>query len=127
VATVVEVVDGDLERSPRYRKLFARAGVSDELRVAFVAGGSCLAIGSFARPGDTGAFTAEEVADARQLVPVSTTLLRHALGRVAQQTSTEPPLVVIRLGCRGIALREMTRGAERDHVTEVASEGRLAA
>ncbi len=95
VATLFEAVDGDLERSPRYRKLFARASLSDELRAAFVAGSSCLAIGAFARPSDAGPFTTEEVADARQLVPVSTTVLRRALGRVAQQTSTDPPIVVM--------------------------------
>jgi DNA-binding CsgD family transcriptional regulator len=95
VVTLFEAVDGNLERSPRYRKLFATAGVSDELRAAFVAGTSCLAIASFARPGEAGAFTAEEIADARRLVPVATTVLRRALGRVAQETCTDPPIVAI--------------------------------
>jgi DNA-binding CsgD family transcriptional regulator len=95
VVTLFEAVDGDLARSPRYRNLFARGGVGDELRATFVAGTSCLAIGSFARPGEAGPFSAEEIVDARQLVPVATTVLRRALGRVAQQTRTDAPIVVL--------------------------------
>ena len=43
VATLADATDGDLARSPRFQKLYAAAGASDELRVAFMSGTSCLA------------------------------------------------------------------------------------
>jgi DNA-binding CsgD family transcriptional regulator len=95
VATLVEAVDGDLCRSPRYRKLFAPIGVADELRVAFVAGTSCLAIGTFVRGSDAGPFSAEETDDVRQVVPIATTALRRALGRLIHEATSEPPVVLM--------------------------------
>lgn len=95
VATLVDAVDGDLARSPRYRKLYARNGVADELRMVFVAGSSCLAIGNLVRPDDAGPFRPEEVADIRQLVPVATTVLRHAFGRVAREARSEAPVIMV--------------------------------
>ncbi|HUV18639.1 MAG TPA: helix-turn-helix transcriptional regulator [Ilumatobacteraceae bacterium] len=95
VATLAEAVDGDLERSPRYRKLYAAAGASDEMRVAFVAGSSCLAVGVFVRLSGAGWFRPEELADVRQLVPIATTVLRRALGQVAHDASSRPPAVIM--------------------------------
>ena len=95
VATLVEAVDGDLERSPRYQKLYAGLEAADELRVAFVAGSSCLAIGVFLRPGDAEPFTAEELTDVRALTPIATTLLRRALGRILTDATTQPPVVIM--------------------------------
>jgi DNA-binding CsgD family transcriptional regulator len=95
VATLAETVDGDLSRSPRYTKLYADLDAADELRVAFVAGSSCLAIGVFLRPASEGPFTAEELADVRQLVPVATTTLRRELGRVLGELSTQAPVVIM--------------------------------
>ena len=95
VATLVESVDGELERSPRYTKLYTAVGAADELRVAFVAGSSCLAVGVFVRPSDAGPFTLEELTDVRALVPVATTALRRALGRVLTDATTRAPVVVM--------------------------------
>ena len=95
IATLVESVDGELTRSPRYTKLYAAHGAADELRVAFVAGSSCLAIGVFVRAGEDGPFTAEELTDVRALAPVATTSLRRALGRVMTQATAQPPVVIM--------------------------------
>jgi hypothetical protein len=40
VATLSQLTDGDLARSPRYRKLYEPAGGGDEIRVAFTTGTS---------------------------------------------------------------------------------------
>lgn len=95
VATLTEAVDGELTRSPRYTKLYAASGIADELRVAFVAGTSCLAVGVFIRAEAHGPFTLEELTDVRALVPVATTALRRALGRVLTEASTRPPVVIM--------------------------------
>jgi DNA-binding CsgD family transcriptional regulator len=95
VATLVEAVDGDLERSPRYQKLYSALGVGDELRAAFVAGTACLGIAAFVRARAAGPFTPAEVSDARQLVTVTTTVLRRALGRMSQQAMNEPPVAIV--------------------------------
>jgi len=95
VATLAEATDGDLIRSPRYEKLYAPFSVSDELRAAFVAGNTCVGCGAFVRPGEAGVFSAEELVDARQLVPVVTTVLRRALGRVTDAAPNEPPVMII--------------------------------
>jgi DNA-binding CsgD family transcriptional regulator len=95
VVTLVEATDGDLSRSPRYQKLYSLFSATDELRTAFVAGSTCLAIGAFVRPGEAGVFSVEELANARQLVPVVTTVLRRALGRVTAADRSDPPVMII--------------------------------
>jgi DNA-binding CsgD family transcriptional regulator len=98
VATLVEAVDGDLYRSPRYAKLYAEVGASDELRVAFVAGSACLGYAAFVRCGEVdfgGEFTAGEVADVGALVPVATAALRRAQGSISRESGYEPPVVAI--------------------------------
>ena len=95
VATLHDAVDGDLERSPRYTKLFAGLGAVDELRISFVAGTSCLAIGSFLRPAELGPFTPEELVDVRALVPIATNALRSALGRPTVDAPEVVPVVVM--------------------------------
>jgi DNA-binding CsgD family transcriptional regulator len=79
VGTLADATDGDLARSPRYQKMWSHLGAADELRVAFNVGTTCLAIGSFVRPGAAGPFPAEEVADVRALVPTAAVVLRTAL------------------------------------------------
>jgi DNA-binding CsgD family transcriptional regulator len=111
VATLVDTVDGDLHRSPRYQKLYEGLGVDDELRVVFVAGGSCLAIGVFVRPAGAGAFTAEELTDVRTLLPVATGVLRRALGRVLAEATSQPPVVIMLDGMGNVT--GMTEGGER--------------
>lgn len=95
VATLLDSVDGVLERSPRYQKLYAPLEAADELRVAFVSGSSCFGVGVFLRAADQGPFTAEEVAEARALLPGATTALRRALGRILTDASTQPPIVIM--------------------------------
>lgn len=111
VATLVEAVDGDLERSPRFRGLYAGLGAADELRVAFTAGSTCLAIGAFVRAAPDGPFTAEEVAAVRALRPLATTLLRRQPGRIHQDLTVHPPVVLLLDGADGIA--SMTVGGEK--------------
>jgi DNA-binding CsgD family transcriptional regulator len=95
MATLVDAVDGELTRSPRFNKLYAAFDTTDELRVAFTAGSTCLAVGVFVRTGDQGTFRAEEMTDVRELLPVATTVIRRALGRVEHATSVQPPTVLI--------------------------------
>lgn len=94
VATLVEATDGDLMRSPRHQKMYAALGTSDELRVVFVAGSRCLAIGAFLRT-DGSVFDAQQLCDVRALLVPATTLLRTALGRCGPTTAAKAPTVVI--------------------------------
>lgn len=52
---------GDLERSPRYRKLYAPHGLGDELRVAAIADGACFANACLVRRAGAPPFTAQEI------------------------------------------------------------------
>ena len=111
VATLAEALDGELERSPRYRRLYAGLGVADELRVAFMAGGSCLAVGVFVRAEADGPFTAGELTDVRALLPVATAALRRALGRMLTEASATAPVVIL-LDAEG-AVTAMSAGGRR--------------
>jgi DNA-binding CsgD family transcriptional regulator len=95
LATLVDSTDGELSRSPRFTKLYEPFGAIDELRVAFTTGLSCLGVGVFVRTGDHEPFTPSELTDVRELLPVATTVLRRALGRVEHATTIHPPVVVI--------------------------------
>lgn len=95
MATLVDAVDGELTRSPRFNKLYADFDVVDELRFVLVAGSSSLGVGVFVRSGSSGIFPPDELADVRELLPVATTALRRALGRVEHATTNHPPVVVI--------------------------------
>ncbi|MDZ7678320.1 MAG: helix-turn-helix transcriptional regulator [Acidimicrobiales bacterium] len=110
MATLAETIDGDLDRSPRFTKVYGRS-IDDELRVAFVAGTTCLAVGVFARAAGDGPFTPEEMADVRELIPAATMVLRRALGRVDHATSAQPPVVLI-LDAAG-AVRSVSAGGQR--------------
>jgi DNA-binding CsgD family transcriptional regulator len=94
VATLFETVDGDLERSPRYRRLYRPLGAGDELRVAFVTGGACLGIGALVRCADDGVFGAAEIADVRELLPTACAALRRAQRTVARDTLGAPVVVI---------------------------------
>lgn len=52
---------GELERSARYRKIYAPHGIGDELRVAVVADGTCFANASLLRNAGGAPFTVQEV------------------------------------------------------------------
>lgn len=95
VATLFEAVDGDLDRSPRYRKLYRDLGAHDELRVAFMAGSSCVALGAFVRISAEGPFTEGELVDVRELLPVTTSVLRRAQGRGAAAGGEAPVVLML--------------------------------
>lgn len=94
VATLAETTDGDLARSPRYQKLYAAAGASDELRVAFLSGNSCLAIGAFVRC-DGEVYSRTEVNDVRNLLVPASNVLRAALGHMTDPLTPQGPVVLI--------------------------------
>lgn len=94
VATLADATDGDLSRSPRFTKLYAAAGGSDELRVAFVSGTTCLGIGAFVRC-DGLTYSTTEVRDVRNLLVPAANLLRSALGQMADPLTPHGPVVVL--------------------------------
>ncbi|MCK9486056.1 MAG: LuxR C-terminal-related transcriptional regulator [Dehalococcoidia bacterium] len=95
VATLSDATDGELSRSPRYRDMYAPLGASDEMRIVFMSGSSCLAVAAFLRPAGAGPFTSEELASCRELTSVATTALRRALGRLVHEAISQPPVVVV--------------------------------
>lgn len=109
VATLVDAVDGDLERSPRYQKFYGSNGVTDELRAVFSSGPSCLAVAVFTR--SDGCFTPEEVHDVRELVPVVTATFRASFGQMAVTVDGAGPAVIILDGDDEIT--SMTAGGAR--------------
>lgn len=94
VASLAEATDGDLARSPRFQKLYQAAGVSDELRVVFISGSSCLAIGAFVRC-DAALYAPHEIRDVRNLLVPAVHVLRSALGHMAEPLTERGPVVVI--------------------------------
>ncbi|WP_436794872.1 helix-turn-helix transcriptional regulator [Actinospongicola halichondriae] len=94
VATLAEVTDGDLGRSPRFNNLYAASGASDELRVVFTAGSTCLAIGAFVRC-DGDVYSPTEVSDVRNLLVPATNVLRSALAHVTEPLTSRGPVVVL--------------------------------
>ena len=92
IATLVEATDGEIERSPRYVKLYATFGASDELRVAFMAGATCLAIGAFVRCGGT--FSATETSDVHHLLVPAVDVLRRGLV-AADARAAHGPVVIL--------------------------------
>ncbi|MDZ7728095.1 MAG: helix-turn-helix transcriptional regulator [Dehalococcoidia bacterium] len=111
VATLEDAVDGDLGRSPRYQKLYSGLGTPDELRVAFVAGTSCLAVGVFLRPAGMGPYAGDELTAVRHLRPLATNALRRALGRIHDAANRRPPTVVMLDGSG--AITGMSTGARQ--------------
>lgn len=106
VATLVDATDGDLSRSPRHQKLYAEFGATDELRIAFMSGATCLAIGAFVRC--DGVFTPTETGDVRNLLVPATEALRTAL--VPTGPAMQPAPVTILLDPAGKVVA-MTEGA----------------
>ena len=103
VATLVGSVDGDLMRSPRYAKLYAPLGAADELRIAFLSGAMCLAVGVFVRSAGDGPFTPAELDQARALAPAASAALRRTLGHFLTDPSTQPPVVILLDGQGNVA------------------------
>ena len=92
LATLVEATDGEIERSPRHQKLYASFGATDELRVAFMAGATCLAIGAFVRCG--GSFSMTETTDVRNLLVPAVEVLRRGLV-VSDSPVAHGPVVIL--------------------------------
>jgi DNA-binding CsgD family transcriptional regulator len=111
VASLYQATEGALDRSPRWQKLYRHGDAADELRVAIVAGTSCLAVGAFVRGPQLGPFTDAEMQDVRQLLPVAAIALRRALGRGCHDTLGHPPVVIL-LDADG-RVTGMTEGGER--------------
>ncbi|MDW5597055.1 helix-turn-helix transcriptional regulator [Conexibacter stalactiti] len=72
---------GELERSPRYRKLYAPHGLRDELRVAAIADGACYANACLLRRRGAPPFAAQEVALLEALSKEVAHGLRMAIAR----------------------------------------------
>lgn len=72
---------GELERSPRYRRLYAPHGIGEELRVAVVADGACFANACLLRRAGAPPFTAQEVALVEALSKDVAHGLRTAMAR----------------------------------------------
>lgn len=111
VASLFQVTEGALDRSPRYQKLYAPIAAADELRVAFVAGSSCLAVAAFVRGADREPFSEAEMRDVRGLLPVATIALRRALGQGCHEWRAQPPVVII-LDAEG-QVTGMTEGGDK--------------
>jgi len=94
VATLADATDGDLQRSPRFQKLYADSGTSDELRVAFMAGATCLAIGAFIRA-DGEEYSPTEIRDVTALLRPAIVVLRHALHQPDSTAMTAPAVLII--------------------------------
>lgn len=88
IGTLHDVTDGDLARSPRFRKLIEPSGATDELRVAFNSGTTCWAVASLVRRPGLEPFTPAEITAIQELMPVAARSLRHV--------NIEP------LGCNGM-------------------------
>lgn len=107
VATLSDATDGDLERSPRFQKLYAEYGTSDELRVALMAGATCLAIGAFIRA-DGEEYSLTEIRDATALLKPAVVVLRQALHQPNRAAMTAPAVLILD---GGGALVSATSGA----------------
>ena len=92
LATLADATDGEIDRSPRHQKLYSGFGGTDELRIAFMAGATCFAIGAFVRCGGT--FSTTETADARNLLVPAVAVLRRGLV-VADSPVAHGPVVIL--------------------------------
>lgn len=108
LATLVDATDGEIERSPRYQKLYAGFGATDELRIAFMAGATCLAIGAFVRCG--GSYSTTEISDVRNLLVPAVEVLRRAL-MVSECRVDHGPVVILLDEHHGVV--SQSEGAEQ--------------
>lgn len=109
VATLVDATDGELTRSPRFQKLYAAFETSDELRMAFASGSSCLGIATFLRC-DGEIYSPTEIRDVSNLLVPATKALRRAHGWVTSPMPGNGPIVIL-LDPSGSIL-SMSEGAE---------------
>src|SRR5215510_1837245 len=95
VATLSQLTDGDLARSPRYRKLYEPGGGGDEIRVAFTTGTSCWAVAALVRGAELGPFPATESHAVLELVPVAARAIRSAVMRRDRATAAQAPTMLV--------------------------------
>jgi DNA-binding CsgD family transcriptional regulator len=120
VATLSQLTDGDLARSPRYRALYEPAGGGDEIRVAFTTGTSCWAVAALVRSAELGPFPAEEPQAILELVPVVTRAIRSAVIRRDRATADQAPTMLVIDS--DASLVATTPGAD-DVLAELATQG----
>ncbi len=94
IATLTEATDGELRRSPRFQKLYSRYGASDELRVVFMAGATCLAIGAAVRT-DGEEYSPTELRDVGNLLKPATEVLRRARHQSADAVLAAPAVLIV--------------------------------
>jgi DNA-binding CsgD family transcriptional regulator len=95
VATLSQLTDGDLARSPRYRKLYEPAGGGDEMRVAFTTGMSCWAVAALVRGADLGPFPTAEAHAVLELIPVVARAIRSAVVRRGRANDDPAPTMLV--------------------------------
>src|SRR3954468_6262664 len=95
VATLWDATDGDLDRSPRYQKIYEPYGQGDELRVAFATGERCWAVAALGRPRELGPFAHDEIQGIRDLAPIAARAVRSAVIRRDGSFGNSAPAVVI--------------------------------
>lgn len=78
VASLSDATDGDLDRAPMFRSMYASMGASDELRAAFLVGTTCWGVAVLVRSEADGPYGDADVAAVRDLAPVIARLLRDA-------------------------------------------------
>ncbi len=120
VAVLSQLTDGDLDRSPRYRKLYEPAGGGDEIRVAFTSGASCWAVAAIVRDAELGPFPPEEFHAVRDLAPVGARAIRSAVMRRDRAQATQPPTMLVIDG--NAALVSATPGAD-EVLAQFATQG----
>jgi DNA-binding CsgD family transcriptional regulator len=94
VASLSDATDGDLDRSPRFRKLYSTFGASDELRAVFMSGATCLAIGAFVRT-DGEEYSPTEVRDVTALLKPAMDVLRRAFHQPDRDATAVPAVLII--------------------------------
>lgn len=95
VAALSNALPGTFEDSPRYRAVYSRFPLGDELRVIFRAGGTVLGMAAFLRmdPGRT--FSQSEQAAMRQLVAPAAALLRREALKLPDDDAPVTPAVAL--------------------------------
>jgi len=95
-ASLGDVSDERLEASPRYQALLQPAGMRDELRVAFVVGGSCWGVGGWVRKAGASPFSAEEIELGQRISgPVARGLRARMLFERVQGPGDEMALLLV--------------------------------
>jgi DNA-binding NarL/FixJ family response regulator len=120
VATLAGVTDGELERSPRYRRLYRPMGWVDELRGAFRIGSSYWGHLLLVRDGSYGTFDRTEVQLIHEQVPQIAHGLRESVIRSSRIATQYPPAVLV-LAADG-SIEWLSDGAEA-WVDDLATEG----